>query len=301
MNRKLVSTFLGSSLLLSISASAYCASEKDADLTKARSASEETGKLSDEQLARLLEQRLPGGMGISFAQLTKMSLVANKASMGRSISVATKSDKIAKTTLRSNFPSFYKPTLAQFLDAVGLQTRAQWKYDPSGKSAEGENGKKSSDIIFEFNETTRRKPYELNLAKGWSTADNGNWVNCTPAGAPAGVGMDIYELGNFTSINKSNEGELLKQVPDEVSIEWARRVQPKAKKTDLKPSKVGTYDAVSFDSLVRAQGGKDVRWRQWVFMAGNQCFFIVSTIFPEGESKIFPDVEAMLKSFKLRS
>lgn len=277
--------FACTTIMLGGSSGAFAATPDGSDLAKTRT-TEADSKLNDEQLAKVLEQRVPGGLGVPFSRLAKMALTSKT---GKQISLVTKSDKISKTMLRSNFPGFYKPTLKEFFEAIALQSFSEWKYDAS-------NSKQA--IVFEFSEASRRKPYEVALAKGWSTKDNGNWVMCTPPGQQ--VGMDIYELGNFTSINKGNEGELLKQVPYEVAMEWAQRVQPKAKKSDLKPTKVGNYDAVFYEATVRTQAKKDVHWRQWVFMAGNQCFFIVSTIFPESEKTVWPEVENMLKTFKLR-
>ncbi|HLX62952.1 MAG TPA: hypothetical protein VKX17_16895, partial [Planctomycetota bacterium] len=63
---------------------------------------------------------------------------------------------------------------------------------------------------------------------------------------------------------------------------------------------VGSFDALYFESMVPSQLKKEIRWRQWVFMDGERCYFIVSTIFPDNEAKIFPDVEKMLQSFKAK-
>ena len=40
---------------------------------------------------------------------------------------------------------------------------------------------------------------------------------------------------------------------------------------------------------------------QWGLVVENKCYFVVSTIFPEFEDKIFPDVEAMLASFRINT
>lgn len=274
------------------------------DLARARhsNANNSAITLSSDELKQVLNTRMQGGMGISFAKLSNMLLATKGLAEGRAISLATNSQEISNTMLRSNFPSFYKPTLEQFLDAVALQTKSKWAYDPQAKSLGGEKKDKRTGkdlIVFEFVADKRKKPYELNLAKDWSTKDNGNWVNCTPPGET--TGMDIYELGNFTSINKANEAELLKQVPQEVSLEWARRVKPRVKKDEFKEKKLGNkYDAVFFESMVKTQNGKSVHWRQWVFMAGNACYFIVSTVYPEKDASLFADIESMLKSFKIR-
>lgn len=287
-----LSTFVLIALMLN-GALVTAASGADSDMAKTRNSVETEGKSSEERQNAILEQRMAGGMGVPFYQLENAQLKSNHQGERRSISIQTKSDKISKTILVSQFPSFYKPTLRQFLDAIALQTHSQWNYDAAKSEADGK-----SPIVFEFKEGGKRKPYELNLAKDWSTKDNGNWVLCSPAGES--TGMDIYDLGNFTSISKSNEAELLKEVPQQVAFEWAKRVQHKAKPTDLKKSHVGEYDAVFYESTVKDKNSKDVHWRHWVFMAGNRCFFIASTVYPDRDKTIFPDIEGMLKTFKLR-
>ena len=300
MNQLLLISLLGATVFLGAPSIVFAAAPDAGATDLAITKSGNQTKLSDEQLAKLLDQRVPAGLGLPFGRLQKMSLVGNKENAGRPLALVTGSEKIAKTMLRSNYPGFYKPTLREFFDSIAWQSFSNWKYDPGNKYVDDKSKDKKSNslVAFEFFEEKRRKPYEVNLASGWSTKDNGNWVMCTPPGAT--VGMDIYEIGKFSSINKSNEAELYKQVPYEVSMEWAQRVKPGAKKSELKPAKVGEFDALHFESMVKTQDKKSVHWRQWVFMGGNECFFIVSTIYPESESKVLPEVEAMLKTFKLR-
>ena len=112
------------------------------------------------------------------------------------------------------------------------------------------------------------------------------------------LGIDIYDLGRFSTDDKSKTPEFFQRVVREVSLEWAGRVHEGVKETDLTTAKVGAYEALFFEALVPAQTGKDVRWRQWVFMVDDRCYFVVSTIFPEFEASIYPSVEWMLKSFQ---
>jgi hypothetical protein len=93
---------------------------------------------------------------------------------------------------------------------------------------------------------------------------------------------------------------LLKRIPQDLAMMWAKRVSEDAAKKDLKPAKVGSYDAIYFDTMVPTKLRQQAHWRQWVFMADDKCYFIVSTIFPKFEDKIYPDVETMLKSFKIK-
>ena len=151
---------------------ALATSDADSDMAKPRATINNDTKSGDEPLNAILEQRMAGGMGVPFAQLQNAQLKSNHQGERRSISIQTNSDKISKTVLVSQFPSFYKPTLRQFLDAIALQTHSQWNYN-AGKS-ENSDSKSNHPIVFEFKEGGKRKPYELNLEKGWSTKDNGN-------------------------------------------------------------------------------------------------------------------------------
>jgi len=154
--------------------------------------------------------------------------------------------------------------------------------------------------VFEFNirKQKREKPFEVTLAGGWEAIDNGNWLMLVPPSFP--VGLDIYEMGSYSADGEEKGSDLLKRVPAEVALEWAQRVRKDASLEDLKTAKVGVHEALFFESMVPSQLGKDVRWRQWVFMIDNQCYFAISTILPEFDMEIFPDVEKMLASFRAK-
>lgn len=257
-------------------------------------------QLSKEDVDKLLAERLDGGMGYSFKQFANMFFVSSHLAFGKSVGLVSSSEKISKTILQSPFPRTYRPTLREFLDAIALQTSSQWKYNPTGKYMRNKIGhkQKSAEMaVFEFSEQERTKPYEITLAKGWTSTNKGNWTMFSPPEFP--VGLDIYEMGTYSASSKSAEDELFKTIPKDVAMEWAKRVSPKAKADDFKTAKVGEYDCIFFESIVKSQIKKDVHWRQWVFMVGNKCYFIVSSILPELESKIYPDVEAMLKTFRI--
>jgi hypothetical protein len=74
-------------------------------------------------------------------------------------------------------------------------------------------------------------------------------VSCrhVPTAPSLPVGMDVYEMGTYSSDEKASEAELFRKIPVEVSLEWMGRI------------------------------GQDVG--------------------PEG---LYPDVEAMLGSFRIR-
>lgn len=257
--------------------------------------------LTDEQLTKLLARRTDGGAGgLTFRQFANMFLVASRLNLGEGVGLMTESKEIADAELTSTCPGFYRPTLREFLDAIALQTGSQWSHETTGKFIQSDvpSDKPISGMaIFEFKKVARKKPYEVKLAEGWKTVDHGNWVMHVPPTFP--VGMDIYELGAF-STDKEDKDKFRRELPYDVSLDWAQKVNEKAKLDDLKTAKVGEYDAVFYEAMIPTQIGKDIRWRQWVFTADDRCYFVVSTILPDLEDKIFPDVEKMLSSFKLQ-
>jgi hypothetical protein len=252
----------------------------------------------NERLTTLLSQRFDGGMGYTFAQFANMFLVKSRISLGEGIGLMTPSREVAEKTLQSPYPEFYRPTVQEFLDEIALQTSTEWKSDTSGKYIENAVPDVQVDgpMIFEFLPTKREKPFEVTLAEGWKSNDRGSWLMLVPPGFP--VGLDIYEMGVYSADVQAEEPKLLERVPIGVALGWIARIQVNADKDSLKAAKVGTHDALFFETTVPSQVGEDVHWRQWTFMVGNRCYGIVSTILPSLEDTIYPDVEKMLASFR---
>ena len=258
--------------------------------------------LTAEQQEQLLAARLDGGMGYSFRQFANMFLVSSRIQFGTGIGLMTSDKEIAEVPLQSPFPASYKPTLGEFLDAIALQTFSEWKYDPSSKYFESEVDHEAPVeglAIFEFTKTKREKRFAVTLPDGWKTIDKGNWVMHVPPSFP--VGMDIYEMGTYSSDEEVTQEDFASKIRSAVALEWAQRVNEKAKQEDLKPAKVGIFDALFYESMIPSQLDKEIRWRQWVFIANNKCYFIVSTILPEHEDEIIPDVQKMVASFRIKT
>lgn len=281
-------------------ASAY---SQDAEKTKPKA---ETGRkpatikpLTKEQQNDLLKKRLDGGMGNSFRQFSNMFLVMSRINLSYGVGLMTPSQEIADSELQPVFPGFYKPTLQEYLDAIALQTKSQWKYDPTSKyfQSEVESGPVEDLAIFEFTKTDRAKLFQVTLPKGWRSIDKGNWMMYVPPIFP--LGMDIHELGTYSSDGKT-EKDLLRRVPGEVSMEWAKRTKDVVDPKEIKPAKVGPYEALYFETMMPLQDRSTVRWRQWVFMVDNKCYCAISTIYPQFEERIFPDVQSMLASFAIK-
>jgi hypothetical protein len=257
--------------------------------------------LTDAELEALLSHRLEGGMQGTFAQFSNMFFVGSGIRLPKAIALAAKSDRVAATPLNSPFPTSYKPTLREFLDAIALQTISEWSY--TTEDVVHRSGKPSGPIdhiaAFQFIFKQRPKPYDFTLAEGWKGVDRGNWLMLSPPDFP--VGLDIYEMGTYSADDKQAEPELFRTVRQDVAFEWAQRVSEGAKLDDMREVKVGEYDALYFEAMIPSQLNKDIRWRQWVFMVDNACYFVVSTILPENEMTIFPAVESMLATFHMEA
>lgn len=276
----------------------------------------EVRPLTAEQMQRLLSIRLNGGMGASFSQFANQFLVASRIQMGVGIGLMTPDPEIAEMLLRSPFPSTYEPTLHEFLDALALQTFSQWKYDPTNQyvrkqSEHGgefheetpEESKSSGEIddlaIFEFTKTKaqREKPFAVTVAEGWQAIDKGSWVMYVPPRFP--VGMDIYEMGTYSPQGQDAMQDFYSGIRAAVALEWAQLVHEGAKPEDLRSAKVGAFDSLFYETTVPSSLGEDLHWRHWVFMVDNACYFVVSTLPPDREDKLLPDVERMLASFQM--
>lgn len=257
--------------------------------------------LAPAELDQILQHRLKGGLSYDFKQFANMFFVRSGMDIGCNVGLSSADDEIAKAELQPVFPQFYKPTLRELLDTIALQTFSTWSYrreDQFLGSKVEEKEAQRDIIVVHFQKTQRAKPYEVTLARDWKSEDRGHWTACIPPTAP--VGMDIYETGAYSARDKATEPELFERVRKAVALEWAQRVKQGAQADDLKPAKVGPFDALFFESMIDARTGNKVHWRQWVFMVDNECYFIVSTIFPDDEKTFYPDVEGMLKTFRIK-
>lgn len=253
---------------------------------------------SEERLAELLAKRVDGGVGHNFRGFSNQFLVMCRIQIGSGVALTTNSREIALAELQPVFPESYRPTLRELFDTLALQTKSTWRYDPTDKHFQSDVPGAVTDLaIFEFTAAKHEHPYEVTLSEGWKAEDQGHWLMLIPPDFP--VGLDIYQVGTYSADDKAEEAKLFEKVRTDVSLQWAERVAEGVTAEKLKPAKVGPYEALYFESMIPSQLGKDIRWRQWVFMAEDRCFFVVSTILPELDKKIFPDVEKTLETFRL--
>ncbi len=278
----------------------------------AKPSSPEAGRLalkvlSERELSAFLSQRVEAGLDGSFGEFANKFMVFSSMSAGKAVGLETKDAKVAEARLSPVFPGFYRPTLAQLFDMIAMQSRSSWSYVKENQFALSDSpakGKPDDNLIiitFKANPSivVTRRAYSIKLAEGWKRNDRGHWEMLVPP--KVRVGMDIYDMGRYSAETPFEQDELMKRVRLEVSQDWAAQIGKKLAAADFQTVKVGKFEALHFDAMIPSRLNKDVHWRQWVLTVGDRCFFIVSTLFPDQEKDILPDVNAMLASFELEA
>lgn len=131
-------------------------------------------------------------------------------------------------------------------------------------------------------------PYSLTLAKGWRSEERGNYTAYIPKIAP--VGMDIYMMGRYHNM----DNEQLKELRADNALQFAEKISSNVTVSDMKTVTVDGCEALAFASKAPMDGR---RWRQWAFIKKGELFVIVSAYSDDNESKIVPDVDAMVATF----
>lgn len=252
---------------------------------------------TQEVIDSLLKQRLSGELGHTFGGFANQFVVQSALGLGSSVGLVSTDKSINEKELIPVYPSSYNPTFRELLDVIALQTSSEWAFDPSGKHVENSTNTTSSIPIFVFSPIERKKGFQVELAKGWTSKDMGPWVMYIPPPDTFPVGMDIYECGNYSF--KEGEPDGMKAIRDAVALQWANRVKEDTQLKEMKSVKVGEYDALHFQATIPNRAGGEIVWRQWIFTANNTCYFIVSTLPENLTDKLLPDVESMLLTFKI--
>lgn len=192
--------------------------------------------------------------------------------------VSCKTKEVAETPLRSPFPDFYKPTWREYFDAVALQTHTHWRYQ-------------DDTYGFMFEQPALPLPFEIQLADGWRAERRGSYVAFIPA--QANVGMDIYMGGSYSA--EKDEAALHERVRADWAMAFLPRINAQATIEDMQTVEVDGAEALFIST---AHPKTKVLWRQWVFVKDGMCFLIVSAIQPEQDETLWPDVQAMRRSFR---
>jgi len=142
-------------------------------------------------------------------------------------------------------------------------------------------------------------PYEITPASGWKAEPRTNWIMYVPPIAP--MAMDLHVQGKLSASDKSAEAKLFASAPLDAALDRLKDKNPSATAKDLTKTKVGDYDAYFFETTIAAKDGSKIMWRQWHFMVGNQLCYVISTIFKSQDARLYPDVQSMIKTFRVKA
>jgi hypothetical protein len=176
-------------------------------------------------LEKLLNQRLNGGLGYEFSQFANMFFVRSRIDLGTAIGLMTKDKAIAEARLEPAFSSTYEPTLREFLDALAMQTKSRWVYEPKNQVMKSDTpqDKVIEQIAnIEFVPTAQTLPFEMTPANGWKTQERSNWIMYVPPIAP--MAMDFHISGKISSPEKAEQAKLLRSAPIDAALDSLRRV-----------------------------------------------------------------------------
>jgi hypothetical protein len=229
--------------------------------------------LTAEGQKALLAKRAPGGMAGSFNSYASLLYAMDGAILH------TDDEEIGKASLSSPFPEFYKPTRAEFFNAIARQTSSSWSYD-------------EKRAFWVFAKPALPMPFKITLAKDWESAERGNYLFCKPPTAP--IGMDIYVMAEYSSTPV--DPALPAKMREACAMMFATNFKKDVTAKDMSLAKVGTYEALHFKSPTPRPG---TTWRQWAIAENGRAFVIVSAMDDANEKEVLPGVEEALQTFEV--
>ena len=215
--------------------------------------------LDKDALNKLLDERLEGSINGSLNEFANMFFVRSKIDLNTCIGLTVTDPARGNAPLEPAFPSTYRPTLREFLDAIALQIKSRWTYEAKDQVVQGDT-KEDKEIEgianFVFVPNENLLPYEITPAKDWKEEKKTNWIMYVPPTAP--MAMDLHILGKLSCDDKSKEAALFAKAPKDAALDNLKRVKPDAGPSDLKQTKVGPYNAYYFEHApTAARAGKN--------------------------------------------
>lgn len=259
--------------------------------------------LTPKELAGLLQQRVDGAMSGTFDSFANGFIGLTRDDLGFMVGLYPGAPSVARQQLQRAFASSYDPTLKELFDAIAVQTQTNWAYKPDGqfvKSSKPVPKPVEGFAVFEFTPAKRDLTYQVRLPAGWQSEDKGSFIKYFGPSFPLAV--DVFPQGRVSIGGADSKGkEQLRLYAYQLSIDWAKKVKPDVKPSELSTGRVGAYDAITFDTMVERAPGQKVHWRQWVVAdpVTRKVYFILSSILPEKEREIYPGVQELLASFKI--
>lgn len=259
--------------------------------------------LNSKELAGLLQQRVDGTISGTFDDFANGFIGLTRDEIGHMVGLYPGTPSVARQKLQRAFASCYDPTLTELFDAIAVQTQTKWAYKPDGqfvKSSKPLPRAVEGFSVFEFTPAKRDLTYQVRLPAGWKSENTGAFIKYFGPSFPLAV--DVFPQGRISIGGTDSKGkEALRQYAYQLSIDWAKKAKPDVKPSELGAGKVGSYDAITFDTMVERAPGQKVHWRQWVVTdpVSRNVYFILSSILPEKEREIYPGVQELLASFKI--
>jgi len=236
--------------------------------------------LTSEQQAAFLARRTGGQM-----LMGTFGGVASYHYAAHNVCLHSDNQDVNMRSLQQVFPEFYAPTWRELFDEIAQQTGTRWKYDP-----------KRDYWVFDL--PPRPLPFRVDLAEGWEAQNRGLYLFTKPPIAP--IGMDIYMLGTYSFDEKDPEKRraVRNRIRYDLAQRFARSFKKDVTESDMTKVEVGGAEALHFETNTPKR--PSARWRQWAFLAGGRGYVIVSIIEKENTKRLLPDVQAMVKSFRLK-
>jgi hypothetical protein len=263
--------------------------------------------LSESELAALLNQRINSTFSGPFGPFANMFFVRSNLETGTSIGLTTASARVGQMPLTPAFPRDYKCTLRELLDAIAMQIDTNWKYSPKdqimrnmSKDVAIPDAPLTGVALFTFEEASRKPGFAMDPAAGWKVNSQGARTMYIPPTAEMGLDLHVCGKVSVDGNDPAKLADLCKSAPRDAALDELRRVKPGAVAGDLKQTKVGEYDAYFFEAWLPPNGEKKIHWRQWHLIVGNQLLFVISTLFKDQDESLYPDVEQMIKTFKVK-
>ncbi|MEW6349449.1 MAG: hypothetical protein AB1646_10340 [Thermodesulfobacteriota bacterium] len=238
--------------------------------------------LNPEQQKELLAKRITPGMGMALEPYLSLLYALHRVPIYFDVKGQD------ENKLESPFPDFYQPTWAEFFDAIARQTGTRWKYGITEKGGGG----------WRFSKPPLPLPYSLTVPEGWTVNDNEGFMisyRPPPGRYHPAEGMDVYIKGTY-SAEKEVRNSLFIRVRDEIALSLAK---PADKDITAKVMARTTVDGTEALFWEYKNPQRPITGRLWAFVKDGKAFAFFSAMGNENEDALLPQVEAMVKSFKV--
>ncbi|PTY02903.1 hypothetical protein DB346_07780 [Verrucomicrobia bacterium LW23] len=197
------------------------------------------------------------------------------------VAVTTSHAALRDKSLTSAHYKGYKPTVEELLDQVQRQTRATFTF----------HGEKS---VWMLNPPAPPRPISITLPTDWTSVDKGMYLACKPEGAS--YALDIYMLGKYSAAPGEKLDDILKRARESAATMFIAKITPAIRVADMRTETIAGIETLYCEAIAPQSG---MKWRQWVFTAGNRCYAIGCALRPEQDSVFYPQVQQMLKTLSI--